>query len=285
MPEEKIIFIHIPKNGGMSVRRALKNKCKLVKTRFNNTYHIPMSAYIENKEEYSFSFAVKRNPYDRFRSAFTYLMNSPPSVFLLSRSVGLQHISCVLRVLGYENDFENFCLDFSNISYSKMDAYRSIFYYFFDDMLKNFKNCDQNILDMLCLDKHWKQLDDCMTAVKDTLVFHSSNENIKEKLDKKFSSWIISDTNNVVHDSVFFAPQTQFIYDNDNCLLVDRVLCLERLEHDFHQMVKDFGLQISIEKEVPHIHKRKKKFTYTDEMKEKVYEYYRRDFELLGYDK
>ena len=61
--ERKFIFIHLPKTGGNSVKKALGIK---------GHKHTNLSYWSKDYPDY-FSFAFTRNPWDRCVSAFTYL--------------------------------------------------------------------------------------------------------------------------------------------------------------------------------------------------------------------
>lgn len=62
-----ILFIHIPKTGGNSLKKTqLFKRCKYFG-------HKPIVQIENHKSDYKYSFAVTRNPYDRVVSAFHYL--------------------------------------------------------------------------------------------------------------------------------------------------------------------------------------------------------------------
>lgn len=62
-----ILFIHIPKTGGNSLKKTqLFKRCKYFG-------HKPVSKIKNHQSDYKYSFAVTRNPYDRVVSAFHYL--------------------------------------------------------------------------------------------------------------------------------------------------------------------------------------------------------------------
>ena len=64
-----ILFIHIPKTGGNSLKKTqLFKRCKYFG-------HKPIVQIENHKSDYKYSFAVTRNPYDRVVSAFHYLKN------------------------------------------------------------------------------------------------------------------------------------------------------------------------------------------------------------------
>ena len=73
--KQKVIFVHIPKNAGSSIFKALYNQ--------NNniiTDHKPHSFYLMHKQinHPLPSFAITRNPWDRFVSTFYYFKNIEP---------------------------------------------------------------------------------------------------------------------------------------------------------------------------------------------------------------
>ena len=71
-----ILFIHIPKTGGSSIKRLNFFKiCKHFK-------HKPIAQIQNHKSDYKYSFAVTRNPYDRVVSAFHYLKKGGRQVTL-----------------------------------------------------------------------------------------------------------------------------------------------------------------------------------------------------------
>uniref|UniRef100_A0A6C0CTS6 Sulfotransferase domain-containing protein n=1 Tax=viral metagenome TaxID=1070528 RepID=A0A6C0CTS6_9ZZZZ len=64
-----ILFIHVPKTGGNSIKKTqFFKRCKYFK-------HKPITQIKNHKSDYKYSFAVTRNPYDRVVSAFHYLKN------------------------------------------------------------------------------------------------------------------------------------------------------------------------------------------------------------------
>jgi chondroitin 4-sulfotransferase 11 len=74
--QSPILFIHIPKTGGMSIRKTkLFERCKYFG-------HKPITQIKNHKSDYKYSFAVTRNPYDRVVSAFHYLKNGGQQVTL-----------------------------------------------------------------------------------------------------------------------------------------------------------------------------------------------------------
>lgn len=72
VPEKPpILFIHIPKNAGSSVTEAIYGR---------STGHRPAWMYMANSKKKFYdrtSFAVVRNPYDRFCSIFHHYLSSP----------------------------------------------------------------------------------------------------------------------------------------------------------------------------------------------------------------
>lgn len=64
-----ILFIHIPKTGGNSLKKTqLFKRCRYFG-------HKPIAKIENHQSDYKYSFAVTRNPYDRVVSAFHYLKN------------------------------------------------------------------------------------------------------------------------------------------------------------------------------------------------------------------
>jgi len=93
--ELSAIFIHVPKNAGMSIYRALGMEVGPHGT------HIPATVYQRVEPDLfqrSFKFAVIRNPWDRLVSAYHYLPGSP---FPTDQRWSARH-------LGKTPDFPNF---------------------------------------------------------------------------------------------------------------------------------------------------------------------------------
>ena len=89
------------------------------------------------------------------------------------------------------------------------------------------------------------------------------------------------------HDHRHFTlKQTDFIaYDKQ--IIVDYVLRIETLQSDLEKMCNSIGIDLKGAK-IPHIHKQKYKAItegLTPSGKQKIYEAYKEDFELLGYEK
>ena len=80
----KFVFIHLPKNAGSSVTKALANyigveRDKLRPQKYKFIYARNLKSVVENPEEY-FVFSVIRNPWERTVSYFHYLqqIRQPP---------------------------------------------------------------------------------------------------------------------------------------------------------------------------------------------------------------
>jgi hypothetical protein len=67
--EKELLFVHIPKTGGVSV-----NSSGLVPKGRHRSIVDPWTGKILPEFQGKYSFAIVRNPYDRFLSAYTYLM-------------------------------------------------------------------------------------------------------------------------------------------------------------------------------------------------------------------
>lgn len=63
IPEYDCVFIHIPKTGGLSIRKGF----------FNRQYNGPFKGKIPQRYAHCFSFAFIRNPYNRLISAWKML--------------------------------------------------------------------------------------------------------------------------------------------------------------------------------------------------------------------
>lgn len=101
------VFIHVPKTGGVSIDRFLKNECSL--TGF--TGHYPASYIKETNPEIfesSFKFSFVRNPWDRLVSAFHFMSQGGYSK--IDKVIYQNHIA------QYEGDFNRFVLELPNKS-------------------------------------------------------------------------------------------------------------------------------------------------------------------------
>lgn len=91
--------------------------------------------------------------------------------------------------------------------------------------------------------------------------------------------------NNNYYETIYhdhFIPQHEFIYDDKNNLQVDKLFKFE----NFNEI--EFFLKEDLEiKNIPHWHKRSKSKTIelTSKQKAKIYKMYKKDFELLNYEK
>ncbi len=82
------------------------------------------------------------------------------------------------------------------------------------------------------------------------------------------------------HDYQFLRPQTDFICDNNHNVLVDYVGRFEALNESWGIIKKELGLTAELGHKRPAFRKKEK---LNEKSKQKVYELYRRDFEVLGY--
>ena len=67
--KKELLFVHIPKTGGVSV-----NSSGLVPRGRHRSIVDPWTGNILSEFQGKYSFAIVRNPYDRFLSAYSYLM-------------------------------------------------------------------------------------------------------------------------------------------------------------------------------------------------------------------
>lgn len=102
---EKLLQIHIPKTGGMSIQRCCKiNNIPLI------NYGHAFASTISNIDNF-FSFSIVRNPYDRFLSSYYFYKHS---------KLGTEEVKNAIQ--GY-NTFEEFCLGFKNFKYNSDTQY------------------------------------------------------------------------------------------------------------------------------------------------------------------
>jgi hypothetical protein len=92
---------------------------------------------------------------------------------------------------------------------------------------------------------------------------------------------IISDRNG--HGKVLFRPQFEFVSDAEGALAVDYVCRYERLQTDFDVVCETLKLpRAKLEKINVSDSEKYRKF-YDDELRGMVREFYRKDFEMFGY--
>ena len=79
--DNKIVFIHIPRTGGTSIKSALNLHDKIYK---EDVYHMSANDIPKECEDY-FKFTFVRNPFDRFVSLYFY--SSLPFISILSKLI------------------------------------------------------------------------------------------------------------------------------------------------------------------------------------------------------
>ena len=117
-PEDKFIFVHVPKTAGSSIHIGFKDRYKLVGEQradpLPEIHHQGIEQILKNENvEGYYSFAFVRNPWDRLLSAYTEFYDAhhrkgypiePP-------------------IQSYK-DFEEFCINFPHSDWSKDVHYR-----------------------------------------------------------------------------------------------------------------------------------------------------------------
>jgi hypothetical protein len=89
-------------------------------------------------------------------------------------------------------------------------------------------------------------------------------------------------TKELLKEIIHFIPQTHFICNDKGLVLVDFIGKFENLKQDIGKLEKELNLEIIL----PHLNSNKKEHylsVYTDEMLEKVKEFYVDDFKILVY--
>ena len=98
-----------------------------------------------------------------------------------------------------------------------------------------------------------------------------------------FESFVLNGlSKELLNEIIHFIPQTNFICSDKGVILVDFIGKFENLEEDIKILEKKINLKISL----PHLNRNKKEnylSVYTEEMMSKVKEFYKNDFEILGY--
>lgn len=86
-------------------------------------------------------------------------------------------------------------------------------------------------------------------------------------------------TGSVYDDHII--PQYKFVYDDEDNLMVDYVGRFENLDETVQVLEEKFD----IKKKFPHMNKDGRKRVLSEEQKERIYNLYKKDFELFGYEK
>lgn len=82
-------------------------------------------------------------------------------------------------------------------------------------------------------------------------------------------------------------PQSKFVYDENDVQRIQNVIKMKNINDGLNNLFKKYNLGIDI-KDLPNNNKTSKLFNkedLDDEIREVIYNFYKRDFELLGYEK
>ena len=130
--EKKIIFIHIPKTGGTSIYRSLKDKVDI-----GYHYHEPLHR-IYSKEQLndSFVFTVVRNPWDKLVSTFFYCCQTQKHQWFFKK---------------YDSEFDMFMKDFKRGKVPYLVLFKAQYKFLMHkpDMILKFE-CLQQDFNKLC---------------------------------------------------------------------------------------------------------------------------------------
>ena len=98
---------------------------------------------------------------------------------------------------------------------------------------------------------------------------------------KDFEDFVLNGiSEELTREIIHFTPQTYFICDNTGSIIVDFIGRFESLEKDVEKLSEMLDIEINL----PHLNINEKDcYIYTDEMKIKVNEVYKQDFDLLSY--
>ncbi len=87
----------------------------------------------------------------------------------------------------------------------------------------------------------------------------------------------------IIYKISHFIPQTEFISNKNNDIIIDFVGKYENLENDISKLSKKLGKVIELPLLNSNVNKPTYQEVYTKEMRDIVYEVYKRDFEILKY--
>jgi len=185
------IFIHIPKSAGSSIEMALYNTWGMV----THTKALTYQKADPKKFNQYYTFTFTRNPYDRFVSAYNYLIK------------------------GGRNKF----------------------------------------------DKSW---------AKQHLQY------------KTFNDFVLSLTNpdirKIIFSYIHFIPQYQFISNENNQIIINKIFQFENLNSDFLELCRTLNIQVKLSHENQFIHPHYLSY-YNTESKKIIAKLYETDFQLLNY--
>jgi len=80
-----------------------------------------------------------------------------------------------------------------------------------------------------------------------------------------------------------FIPQSEFIFDSDGIMVIDRLFRFENFKEIEEYLKQEYGCK-NCPKDNQSV-SQDKKIALTQEQKDRIYNLYQRDFELLGYDR
>lgn len=107
-----------------------------------------------------------------------------------------------------------------------------------------------------------------------------------------FEKWILDVLDNdVKNDNIYLndchiLPQTEYTHNKDDTQRIEHIIKYDNITNELKNLFNEYELKIDIN-ELPFNNKSKKTFTINDisnEIKLKIYNYYKRDFNLLGFN-
>lgn len=101
---------------------------------------------------------------------------------------------------------------------------------------------------------------------------------------EKFNHWLVKKIEENT-GSDHFAPQSNYIFDDQGAPLVEHLIRYESIDSDFYDLMRRYDLPVKLNRK-DNSKSDRHPFTIEDlsqQTREKIFEYYRDDFELLGF--
>lgn len=254
---KKIIFIHIPKNCGNSIKRLLtKEKNIILYDKFNNIFQTGKKLSDYEKDEYLdiyYKFAIIRNPWDRLVSYYF-------------------HIKRYLEIkINFRRELEvKYGLDISQISNRKIIEnlkYLDTLEYseeFINYLTK--KNIIQKRIDEIKLNK---------------LVDINKLNMYKKHNFKSFWNYVIKNKD-IQHYNFLKTSQYDYIKSNNEKNMINDIIRFENLNQEFEIVKNKLNLENNLEKFNYTKHKKYQEY-YDDEIKEKLLPFLKQDLDKFNY--
>ena len=122
------------------------------------------------------------------------------------------------------------------------------------------------------------------------ILYQENNRFWYQKRLEKYNTFkeFVKDLSNILNEDekiMHLTPQNDYIQDNDGNTVIDKIIKLENIDNELNEFCLENNLECP--KELPKRNKSKHKDYreyYDKETQDLVYNFYKKDFDLLGYD-